>query len=446
MTLKRNANSSSRSFTVRAWYLFALLSACFAVLVSLPSGAEAQQQQQEKTVISQQKLEHGVLFKVVVSASVPVDSSDVLFNRGVLATTQAQKIRVWCLDMQPKAKKKKTDKNAADETEDNKAMELSDVFLWHDETTDSQDWYAGKDSIGNQLAKKNVRSVACDMPGYGRSEGQKKFAASSDLARSTFQEQLFNKLDMKRPVVFAPGLSMSYVVPLATVKPSALGGVATCEMESGWAVEKAERRRNTERALRYLKTTLERLPDKASEIPVKTFLKKEKQDAWVEKVQREFAGMFPLTDVVYLEGRVHCTDVKNENDVSIGLIRLSALAMLSNGKASGLVRKAILAKKKSMPRIEEEEVEEVEPVKTTIQWEDEGATASPEEEAVASEEGGEETSEAEEGETTGDDAKSTDFGGEDGEDGFVDQVEEQQQQQQRKKRFWTGRRLLETYR
>jgi hypothetical protein len=216
-------------------------------------------------------------------------------------------------------------------------------------------------------------------------------------------------------------------------------------MESGWAVEKAERRRNTERALRYLKTTLERLPDKASEIPVKTFLKKEKQDAWVEKVQREFAGMFPLTDVVYLEGRVHCTDVKNENDVSIGLIRLSALAMLSNGKASGLVRKAILAKKKSMPRIEEEEVEEVEPVKTTIQWEDEGATAS-QEEAVASEEGGEETSEAEEGETTGDDAKSTDFGGEDGEDGFVDQVEEQQQQQQRKKRFWTGRRLLETYR
>jgi hypothetical protein len=358
----------------------------------------------------------------------------------VLATTQAQKIRVWCLDMQPKAKKKKTDKNAADETEDNKAMELSDVFLWHDETTDSQDWYASKDSIGNQLAKKNVRSVACDMPGYGRSEGQKKFAASSDLARSTFQEQLFNKLDMKRPVVFAPGLSMSYVVPLATVKPSALGGVATCEMESGWAVEKAERRRNTERALRYLKTTLERLPEKASEIPVKTFLKKEKQDAWVEKVQREFAGMFPLTDVVYLEGRVHCTDVKNENDVSIGLIRLSALAMLSNGKASGLVRKAILAKKKSMPRIEEEEVEEVEPVKTTIQWEDEGATASAEEEAVASEEGGEETSEAEEGE-------STDFGGEDGEDGFADQAEEQQQQQQqRKKRFWTGRRLLETHR
>jgi len=139
--------------------------------------------------------------------------------------------------------------------------------------------------------------------------------------------------------------------------------------------------------------------------------------------------------VVYLEGRVRCTDVKNENDVSIGLIRLSALAMLSNGKASGLVRKAILAKKKSMPRIEEEEVEEVEPVKTTIQWEDEGATASAEEEA----EGGEETSEAEEGE-------STDFGGEDGEDGFVDQAEEQQQQQQRKKRFWTGRRLLETHR
>ena len=203
------------------------------------------------------------------------------------------------------------------------------------------------------MAKKNVRSVACDMPGYGRSEGVKKFAGSSDLARSSFMEQLFQKLEMVRPVVFAPGISMSYVVPLATVKPSALGGVATCEMRSGWAVEEGDKRRNTERALRYLKTTLERLPDKASEIPVKAFLKKEKQDKWVEKVQREFAGMFPLTDVIALEGRTHSTDAKNANDVSIGIIRLSALAMLSNGKASGLVRKAILAKKKTMPQVEE---------------------------------------------------------------------------------------------
>ncbi|CAL6393435.1 unnamed protein product [Bathycoccus prasinos] len=404
------------------------------LLLSCCRANALEQQQQQKTVISQQKLENGVLFKVVVSASVPVDSSDVLFNRGVLATTKAQKIRVWCLDMQPRAGKKKNKKNEAEETEDNKSMELSDVFLWHDETTDSQDWYEKKESIGNQLAKKNVRSVACDMPGYGRSEGEKKFAASSDLARSSFQEQLFEKLEMKRPVVFAPGVSMSYVVPLATVKPSALGGVATCEMESGWAVEKAERRRNTERALRYLKTTLERLPEKASEIPVKTFLKREKQDAWVEKVQREFAGMFPLTDVVYLEGRVHCTDAKNENDVSIGLIRLSALAMLSNGKASGLVRKAILAKKKAMPRIEEEEEVEVEPVKTTIEWEDEGTSG-----------GGEERSG--EGEFEGEATSSEDsFGGGDGEyeEDLADErgQEQRQEQQQRKKRFWTGRRLL----
>ena len=60
-----------------------------------------------------------------------------------------------------------------DETEGNKGMELSDVFLWHDDHTDSQDWYEKKTSIGNQLAKKNVRSVACDMPGYGRSEGRR---------------------------------------------------------------------------------------------------------------------------------------------------------------------------------------------------------------------------------------------------------------------------------
>ena len=73
--------------------------------------------------------------------------------------------------MQPRAGKKKNKKNEAEETEENKSMELSDVFLWHDETTDSQDWYEKKESIGNQLAKKNVRSVACDMPGYGRSEG-----------------------------------------------------------------------------------------------------------------------------------------------------------------------------------------------------------------------------------------------------------------------------------
>ena len=55
----------------------------------------------DKTVISQHKLDRGVLFKVVVAASVPVDQSDVLFNRGVLATTQQQRVRVWCLDMRP---------------------------------------------------------------------------------------------------------------------------------------------------------------------------------------------------------------------------------------------------------------------------------------------------------------------------------------------------------
>ena len=61
--------------------------------------------------------------------------------------------------------------------------------------------------------------------------------------------------------------------------------------------------------------------------------------------------------------------------------------MLSNGKASGLVRKAILAKKKAMPRIEEEEEVEVEPVKTTIEWEDEGTSGGGEERSGEGEEG-----------------------------------------------------------
>ena len=434
--------------------LLSLFNKVVYVASSSESSSSISSSSSDKTVISQHKLDRGVLFKVVVAASVPVDQSDVLFNRGVLATTQKQRVRVWCLDMRPnnvgsktKTKTKSrsslgTTQTTTDETEGNKGMELSDVFLWHDDHTDSQDWYEKKTSIGNQLAKKNVRSVACDMPGYGRSEGEKKFAGSSDLARSSFQEQLFEKLEMKRPVVFAPGMSMSYVVPLATVKPSALGGVATCEMQSGWAVENAEKRRNTERALRYLKTTLERLPEKASEIPVKAFLKREKQDAWVEKVQREFAGMFPLTDVVYLEGRAHCTDAKNENDVSIGLIRLSALAMLSNGKASGLVRKAILAKKNAMPRIEEEPDAVLEPVKTTIQWADEGIAAGEAEE-------GDESS-TQEGEDEGGDAESDkpelleeSVPSGEGEEDFAE-VELQKRSKRRKKRFWTGRRLLDT--
>jgi len=420
--------------------LLSLFNKVVYVASSSESSSSISSSSSDKTVISQHKLDRGVLFKVVVAASVPVDQSDVLFNRGVLATTQKQRVRVWCLDMRPNTNVlgSKT-KTKTDETEGNKGMELSDVFLWHDDHTDSQDWYEKKTSIGNQLAKKNVRSVACDMPGYGRSEGEKKFAGSSDLARSSFQEQLFEKLEMKRPVVFAPGMSMSYVVPLATVKPSALGGVATCEMQSGWAVENAEKRRNTERALRYLKTTLERLPEKASEIPVKSFLKREKQDAWVEKVQREFAGMFPLTDVVYLEGRAHCTDAKNENDVSVGLIRLSALAMLSNGKASGLVRKAILAKKNAMPRIEEEPDAVLEPVKTTIQWADEGIAAGEAEE-------GDESS-TQEGEDEGGDAESDkpeleeSVPSGEGEEDFAEV--ELQKRARRKKRFWTGRRLLD---
>ena len=73
----------------------------------------------------------------------------------------------------------------------------------------------------------------------------------------------------------------------------------------------------------------------------------------------------------------------------------------------------------------------LEPVKTTIEWEDEGTSG-----------GGEERSgEGEEGEAT----SSEDFGGGDGEyeEDFAERGQEQrQEQQQRKKRFWTGRRLL----
>ena len=117
----------------------------------------------DKTVISQHKLDRGVLFKVVVAASVPVDQSDVLFNRGVLATTQKQRVRVWCLDMRPNTNVlgSKT-KTKTDETEGNKGMELSTCFCG---TTPRILVSTKKTSIGNQLAKKNVRSVACDMPG-----------------------------------------------------------------------------------------------------------------------------------------------------------------------------------------------------------------------------------------------------------------------------------------
>ena len=70
-----------------------------------------QSTEQYKTVISQQKQEHGILFKTVVTIVIAVDKADVLFNRGVLATTQSQKIRIWCLDLQPKAKRKKADES-----------------------------------------------------------------------------------------------------------------------------------------------------------------------------------------------------------------------------------------------------------------------------------------------------------------------------------------------
>ena len=81
----------------------------------------------------------------------------------------------------------------------------------------------------------------------------------------------------------------------------------------------------------------------------------------------------------------------------------------------------------------EKEVE-VEPVKTTIEWEDEGTSG-----------GGEERSG--EGEFEGEATSSEDsFGGGDGEyeEDLADErgQEQRQEQQQRKKRFWTGRRLL----
>ena len=116
--------------------------------------------------------------------------------------------------------------------------------------------------------------------------------------------------------------------------------------------------------------------------------------------------------------------------------------MLSNGKASGLVRKAILAKKNAMPRIEEEPDAVLEPVKTTIQWADEGIAAGEAEE-------GDESS-TQEGEDEGGDAESDkpelleeSVPSGEGEEDFAE-VELQKRSKRRKKRFWTGRRLLDT--
>lgn len=56
------------------------------------------------------------------------DHEDLLMANGAVATYKSHALRIWCLEMAPKDKEKKTD------------LELNDVLFLHDQDKESSYW------------------------------------------------------------------------------------------------------------------------------------------------------------------------------------------------------------------------------------------------------------------------------------------------------------------
>ena len=112
----------------------------------------------------------------------------------------------------------------------------------------------------------------------------------------------------------------------------------------------------------YPRETRRRPCVKGVEIPVKVMIGEKAKNSALSGLLRNLASGFPVSEVVDVPGRVgtqvYDHDPKNFNEQ---VVRLSALAMLSNGRAGSMVRTTLKKKNELMEakRAQEATVDEV---------------------------------------------------------------------------------------
>mmetsp|Transcript_18737 Transcript_18737/g.25958 ORF Transcript_18737/g.25958 Transcript_18737/m.25958 type:complete len:440 (+) Transcript_18737:242-1561(+) len=108
-----------------------------------------------------------------------------------------------------------------DENDARKHFRETPVVLLHGAAFSSHTWQ----NLGtlNLLADAGIHAFAVDLPGYGQSQVEAKFATPE--SRAEFILKLFGKLEVREPVIVAPSASGFFVIPFIVHHCQHLSGV-----------------------------------------------------------------------------------------------------------------------------------------------------------------------------------------------------------------------------
>ena len=251
---------------------------------------------------------------------------------GAVVSYKSHALRIWCVEMAPKDGESRTQ------------VELSDVLFLHDQYRESSYWQKHTHSM-QHLADKGVRSFACALPGFGRSEGDRNLARAPQKTRAFILSEIIRLCGTVRPVIVSPTTSGAYSMPLLISNPTAMGGYLVDSTVGAWGGNGAQALQETETMMEFIKSSVARLPEKGIEIPIKVLIGAKQKTSALSGLWRNLAAVFPVSEVVEVQGgvgaEVYNTSPKEFNDL---VVRLCSLAALSNGHAGQVVR-ATLRKK-----------------------------------------------------------------------------------------------------
>jgi hypothetical protein len=179
------------------------------------------------------------------------------------------------------------------------------------------------------LEDKGIRSFACDLPGFGRSDGDRNLAMAPEKTRAFILGEMIRLCGTVRPVIVSPTTSGAYSMPFLMYRTEEVGGFLVDGTVSVWGSDGAHTLRDTEKMIGFIKSKIAKLPEKGIEIPVKVMIGGKAKETALSGLWRDFANAFPVAEVVDVPGHIRAEVYDSmPREFNEQIVRLCALAMV----------------------------------------------------------------------------------------------------------------------